>query len=275
MGLEFGNESRMAPTVPALDGSTWLRDKNRQPYNAQGRADGPGGVLLIHGFTGSPGELRPLGEWLTDLGYAVEIPVLAGHCTDVRDLNRVRYREWLISGEQAYQRLSRDVHRMWVLGHSMGGLVAFHLANRFPVAGVISTCAPVHVVNPYAWLANVVGFAVPVIKGRETRQLQVEPYLGGYSTMPVRAITQFLQLLRRSRQEIAALQTPLLIQQARLDMTVRPDSADYLYRNAGSEHKRIKWYERSGHMLPVDVDQEQVWTDILAFLQETERGFMD
>jgi len=260
------------PEVPSQWRTTWDRAKNRELYSTPGSATGPGGILLLHGFTGSPGELRPLGEWLNDMGYAVEIPVLAGHCTRVEDLNRVRYRDWLISGEQAYDRLSKRTKKVWVIGHSMGGLVGMHLVNRYPVQGIVTNCAPVHLYHPHSWLTHFVGWAIPVVQGPPLKQDFFEPFLGGYNALAVKAASQFLRLLRRSRDEIEQLRSPLLVQQARLDQTVRADSGQYIYEHAASVDKRLKWYEQSGHMLPLDVEYEAVWTDILHFLQDTERG---
>lgn len=252
-----------------MDGLVWDTAKNRQAYSA---GTGRTGVLLIHGFTGSPGEMRPLGEYLEDLGYAVEIPILAGHCTSVEDINRTHYSEWLRSGEEAYQSLQRRTDKVVVIGHSMGGLVSIYLANRFPVAGLVCSCAPVYLVNWLAWLTPVIGIFMPVRPDTASRNPDIDLYLGGYRQMPVRAVANFTSLLRKIRREIGQVQAPILIQQARLDMTVRPESAPYLFDHVGSAQKQLKWYERSGHMVTVDVEKQQVWEDIVAFVKQVEGG---
>ena len=52
------------------------------------------GVLLVHGFTGSPPSMRPWGEFLHSKGYTVRVPLLPGHGTRVEELNKTKWDEW-------------------------------------------------------------------------------------------------------------------------------------------------------------------------------------
>ncbi len=244
------------------------RERNREAYVHKG---GRTGLLLIHGFTGSPGEMRPLAEHLAQEGYSVTVPILAGHCCTVEEMNRTSYSDWIQSAYNAYTELACSTDRIIVVGHSMGGLIAVYLANRYKVAGVVSVCTPIHFVNWGARLAPVIGLFKPVHTGRSTRNPEVNQYLGGYDAMPLRAVRSLTRLRNIVRDELGSLRTPILVQQARYDMTVRPSSAQYIYDHVGSESKEIRWYERSGHMLPVDVDRKEVWADVLALVRRVER----
>src|SRR4051794_28130513 len=95
-----------------------------------GPAQAPVGVLCIHGFTGTPFEMRLLGEHLGRRGFAVEGVRLAGHGGTTADLKATRWPDWLFSVEEAFQQLRRRAERIAVCGLSLGGLLALELARR-------------------------------------------------------------------------------------------------------------------------------------------------
>ena len=101
---------------PELDGDS---------FEFQG---GKTGVLLLHGFTASTAEVRPLGESLRAAGYTVCAPLLPGHGTHPDDLNKVHWQDWLQTAEIAYQNLLKQCDHVWVGGESMGGLLCLLLA---------------------------------------------------------------------------------------------------------------------------------------------------
>lgn len=245
-----------------------IKVRNRQPFSHMG---GNTGVLLIHGFTGSPGELLPLGEFLATEGYAVEIPVLAGHCNRVIDMLRTTETDWIGSAMAAYDELAKRTKQVVVLGHSMGGLIAFYLANRFPVLGVVSICTPIYVTNRLFRIAPYLAWFKPVREYKEPRNQQIEQFLGGYHATPLAPVRNLQRLLTIVKGELPQVQVPTLILQAELDRTVRPKSAAYIYDKIGSTNKYLKWYAKSGHFLQVDLDHEQAFADILSFIQELER----
>src|SRR5438445_1896995 len=82
------------------------------------------GALVVHGFTGTPFEVRLLGEALAGRGFAVEGPVLAGHAGTTSDLAASRWPDWVASAERALEKLRGRAERVGVCGLSMGALVA-------------------------------------------------------------------------------------------------------------------------------------------------------
>ncbi|HEY0714774.1 MAG TPA: alpha/beta fold hydrolase, partial [Polyangia bacterium] len=119
-------------------------DGDKSPFYARGT--GQRAVLCLHGFTGTPFEVRPLAEALAAQGFTTLAPVLAGHGGTVDDLAETTHVEWLASAETALQALSREVGGapIMVAGFSLGGLLALRLARLHPtsVAALAVMAAP-------------------------------------------------------------------------------------------------------------------------------------
>src|SRR5437879_13696406 len=96
------------------------------------------GVLLLHGLTGMPSEMRPVARHLTSLGYAVETPLLPGHGGSHRDLLRTTWREWLNGAREALRRIAGQTEPVVVAGLSMAALLAVLLAAEGECAALTS-----------------------------------------------------------------------------------------------------------------------------------------
>src|SRR4051812_23731529 len=116
------------------------------------RRGGPRGVLCLHGFTGTPFEVRPLAESLAGRGFTVAVPALAGHCGTMAELSRTRWPDWLASAERGLDELLQEVGggKVAVAGFSLGGLLALRLARLRPesVAALAVMAAPLRL-RPY------------------------------------------------------------------------------------------------------------------------------
>ena len=114
-----------------------------EPWSSPG--GGPHGVLVLHGFTGSPVSMRPLAEALADAGFAVELPRLPGHGTAVEDMIETGWDDWLTEAERALAALQARVPdgKVVVAGLSMGGALTAALAEGHPeLAGIVLINAP-------------------------------------------------------------------------------------------------------------------------------------
>lgn len=225
------------------------------------------GVLLLHGFTGSPWEVRPIADALARLGHTVALPVLAGHATSLRALNETTWQDWLQSAQDALDWLDARTDRIHIIGLSMGALLALLLANRRPPerAGQLVLLAPALCLTDWQTLAMELSGRLgwPELLGKEDPHLPQNP--PGYQGIPVRATLSFLQLQRVVRQTIQP-QTALVLH-GEADQTISCDLAGKLAQPLlvmpGSELRRIP---QVGHLLPRTVAGPRVVQDVLEWL---------
>ncbi len=229
---------------------------------------GPVGVVLHHGLTGTPSEVRPLGVVLARSGLRVIIPWLPGHGETPESLSRVRWTDWARVSEQAYDELSCRCRKVFAAGLSMGALLAIRLGLERECAGVVSMAAPIHVTD-----LRYRGLAFFRFLQRRTGELTggvrdpQAPVHETYPVCPTKSLYEMKKLADGLSSRLRCLRAPLLVLQGRLDSKVHPSNADYLYRRAGSERKRLVFLENSDHVLPLDYDREIVFRRVRRFIR--------
>lgn len=241
------------------------------PYSAQG---GPGpdgrrvGVLLSHGFTGSPASMRPWGEALAARGYAVEVPRLPGHGTTWQDMVSTRWEDWLGEVERAYADLAARVDAVVVGGLSMGGALALALAARRPdVAGLV-------LVNPAVASTNKQLLAVPVLKhvvrsmpaiGDDIKKPGVSE--GAYPRTPLRPLASMTAAWKDVRADLAKITCPLLLFRSLEDHVVDPSSARIILGSVSSRDVQERVLADSYHVATLDNDAPVIFEESAAFVE--------
>lgn len=239
-----------------------------EPYAWQG-TNGQG-VLLIHGFTGSPSELRELGEQLHQKGYTVEGILLAGHGTNPRDLIGVKAETWLQQVREAVDRLRRCCKTVTVIGMSMGGLLTLYAGAETPVDKLVTLSTPIYLYDwrvHFLWLADQLPYwAIP----KSPRCVDApERYNVAYRCMPISAVHQLVRVLRLvKRRELPRVDQPILIIQSRTDHTVRPESAQYIADHVASRQKQLLWVPEARHVMTLFTGRQSIYAAIEAFLEE-------
>lgn len=226
------------------------------------------GCLLVHGFTGSPSEMRLLGEYLAAKGYTVHGVRLAGHGTSPEDMLRTDYTQWYRSVEQGWQKLHGTCKKIFVIGLSMGGILALLMAGNYPVQGVVSMCAPIYINNRKLFFLPIYRlFRTYETKKRKT--LPVDPiYSVSYDRMPLKCVASLLDLIDLVKPRLPQVTAPVLIMQSKVEHTVKPESAEFLYRNlTGTQQKELFWLYESGHVITLDNERETVFAKTAEFLQ--------
>jgi len=228
------------------------------------------GVLLIHGFTSTPGSLALWAQGLhRTLGASVSVPLLPGHGTRWEDLNTVKWEDWEAAVLAAFDRLAAIHPRVAVGGLSMGGTLACLVAARRP-----QTAALV-LVNHLMWLGNPALFLAPLIKhlaasmpavaGDIKKAGVVEP---AYDRTPTGGVDQFRRLLKVVRPLLPALTVPTLMFKSRHDHVIPLNSTLKTMARLGSKQKDLIWLDHSYHVATLDDDLAVIVQTSSRFLRE-------
>ncbi|MBN1178964.1 MAG: alpha/beta fold hydrolase [Anaerolineae bacterium] len=246
------------------------RNADPSPFFFEG---GSVGALLIHGFTGSPAEMRMVGGYLHQHGLTVSGPLLPGHGTSLEEMNRCRWGDWTAHAERALAELRARCETVYVGGLSMGSLLTLYLAAHHPdLPGIVVYSPAVKIAN---WMINL----TPVMRHfvatwgasdeGETDLTDPEALqrLWHYEASPVPAAHELLKLTRKVRRLLPRVICPALVIHSTLDRSIHPDSARYTYKAIGSRDKELVTLHHSGHCLTVDSEWEAVAEKTLAFIQ--------
>ena len=231
---------------------------------------GDEGVLLIHGFTGLPVELLLLGEHLNRAGFSVLCMRLAGHGTNERDLMRTTRDDWFNSVLDGFFILRGLCKKIFVAGHSMGGLLALKLANVQRVEKIVTLAAPIFIDDGLG-LQNLPPreFCSDACIVRPRRKLQDVPPAANnvYEKMPLVSVHELVALIDDAKNLLPQITAPILIMHGEDDHTAQPRSARFIMDNIASKQKKVITVPNSGHLLPLDENREFVFEEITNFLR--------
>jgi len=241
-----------------------------RPFRIRG---GARGCLLIHGFAGTPPEMRGLGEYLAADGYDVMGPLLAGHGLTPEAMALTRWTDWARSAQDALTALRRDSREVFVAGQSLGGTLALHLAALNPdVKGVVAIGAMGSPAYFRDWRIKVIRGLKYVMRWHvpaddcdlgDPTALQL---LHSYARRPTVCIESLLQLLRVVDRELPTISVPALVVHGRNDRTVDVANAPHIMERIGSADKRLVWFERSGHTVTVDLEHDALYAMVRDWL---------
>jgi carboxylesterase len=227
---------------------------------------GPTGVLLIHGFTATTAEVRPLARTLAEHGFTVAGPLLPGHNARPEDANRYRWQDWANAVETAYRELAARCERVVAGGESLGALLALNLAAAHPEIAAVLAYAPALELNMPAsrrWAMRIAAPFVPYVdKGHADDGLPWQ----GYTVYPLRAALELLRLQKTVRRRLPQIRQPLLVVQGRHDRSISAASGEIAYREARSAIKEMHWLPGSAHCVILDCEWDEAARLTLAFL---------
>jgi carboxylesterase len=236
-----------------------------EPFFRQGSR---AGVLVIHGFTGSPHSMHEYGERFAAAGYTVALPLLVGHGQSPEELEKARWTDWTADVEKAYQWLQPRTDRIFATGLSMGGTLALWIAEQHPeMAGIIPINAALR--YPQELLMKLAGsLGIPRwVKGVGNDFKKAGEDERVFSKMPVRATRQLALLLAATRAGLERIRCPVLIFSSKEDHTVPPANQEELFRSLRCEEKKLVVLENSYHVATMDYDKELVFREALNFVR--------
>ena len=241
-----------------------------QPFRIRG---GTRGCVLIHGFAGTPPEMRGLGEFLAARGYDVIGPLLAGHGLTPEAMAQTRWPDWARSVEAAVDALRRDCQEVFVCGQSLGGTLALHLAATRPdLKGVVAMGAMTAPAFFRDWRITMIRGLKYVVRWHvppddcDLGDPNAVNLLHSYARRPTVCIDSTMQLGRLLERELPQVTIPALVMQGRHDRTVPVANAPYIMSRLGSTDKRLVWFERSGHAITVDLEHDAVYATVLDWI---------
>ncbi|HSM25631.1 MAG TPA: alpha/beta fold hydrolase [Anaerolineaceae bacterium] len=229
-------------------------------------------VIMIHGFTATTIEVRPLATYLNEVGgYTVYAPLLPGHGTTPSDLNKKTWKDWVEFIESQYIEVKGDYTSIFLAGESMGGVVASYIASKFPeVSGVILYAPALKVEN--LGLSRFVRFFKNTIPKKSFSNDNKHKYpWQGYKVHPTNAAFQMYQLQKATKARLKLITQPTIIFHGKLDKTISSDSPRIIFDKIGSNKKEYIKLEKSGHTIILDQEFDFVARKTLEFLRINEK----
>lgn len=227
------------------------------------------GVLLVHGFTGSPAAMRPWGEFLLSKGYSVRIPLLPGHGTKQVHLNSVDWQEWPAKVQRELDELFKTCDKVFIAGLSMGGGTALYVAaqNNARISGIILVNPMIHVPRlsaPIAYLLSRFQKFRPSV-GNDIKRPDITEH--GYDALPTRGIHQLLIMLKITRNSLSKITIPVQLFHSIEDHTLPVSNTEIVMAGLGSVNKKRIELVNSYHVATLDYDQEFIFQNSLTFIQ--------
>lgn len=229
------------------------------------------GVLILHGLTGSPAEVRGLAQACVQRGWSVAMPVLAGHSTQVTALVNTSWRDWLDSARRSLSWLSRRCATVHLVGFSMGGLLAVLLAaEQSPrKRGRVVLLAPAMALSPWqrAAVDTMATLGVIAALGKESGTDADGRPLPRYTALPFAAVAQLLRLQEHVAQRVQPLAQPVLVLHGEADLTIQAGRTAQRIRQVLGPAPQLQWVAGAGHLLLVDACAPVVTRRCLEFLE--------
>lgn len=229
----------------------------------------PVGVLLLHGFTGSPKSMKPWGRALGAQGWRVRVPRLPGHGTRWQDMNITTWHDWYAEADRNLRELQAVCDTVFVMGLSMGGSLTLRLAEEHQtgIAGIV-------LVNPAVHTERLDRFALPFIKhvlgsfpGISNDIAKPDQDEGAYDRIPLKAAASVQEMWSHIRTDIAKVHQPLLLLRSATDHVVEASNGAWIMANVSSPDRTEIILERSYHVATLDHDAEIIEHSSIDFIR--------
>ncbi|MFG2433080.1 alpha/beta hydrolase [Streptomyces sp. NPDC048508] len=242
-----------------------------EPFRHEG---GEVGVLLCHGFTGSPQSLRPWAEYLSERGLTVALPLLPGHGTRWEDMQLTGWQDWYAEVDRELRSLRERCSRVFVFGLSMGGALALRLAARHgdEISGIV-------VVNPLNKVHGLAAYALPVVRHLVPSTKGIASDIAkegseelGYTRVPLHAAHSMRKLCAVVDAELPQVTQPLLLLHSLQDHVVSPADAARILGRVSSTDVTESVLEQSYHVATLDHDADRIFEESYAFVTRLAPG---
>lgn len=228
----------------------------------------PLGVLLLHGFTGLPETVNGLVPHLEAAGLPYRMPALRGHFTRPEDLVGVTWRDWVDDAARALDELLTEVDKVVVVALSMGCLVALKLAMERPepLSGLVLVAPALRFADPltaFTPLLSMFAKFWPMPKPPKECAYEAK----NYPYFPTRTFSSFQDFARHIEANLPLVKTPVCLMHSKTDRTIQWISSQIIHDRVASPEKELHWFERSGHEMMMDREQDRVFELTMAFIR--------
>lgn len=246
---------QMAETYPVIEGAEEFFFKGSEV-----------GVLISHGFLGTPQSVRYIGEEFARLGYSVLAPRLKGHGTHYKDMEACSYQDWFSSLEKAYLQLKQHCSHIYVIGQSMGGTLSLRLAHRHKeIKGLLLINAALEV-PAYDYLKDQVeprflDESEPDIHAKNVHEIT-------YSKVPLKAVHELQRVMKDTLSILHEVESPVLGIRSSVDHVVPPENTDYILQTVHSTNNERLILPHSYHVASMDYDKDEIVKSGHQFIQQ-------
>ena len=242
-----------------------------EPFTHHGGATG---VLLCHGFTGSPQSLRPWAEYLAEAGLSVWLPRLPGHGTTWQEMARTRWEDWYAEVDRAFDELRAKSDEIFVMGLSMGACLALRLAEvRGPaISGLVLVNPSVTADTRLFLLAPALKFVLPSLKGITSDIKKQQTSELGYDRIPVKAAATLPGLWKITQSQLSDVTQPVLVYHSTVDHVVGPGSLEVLRQALPAGQVDVRELADSYHVATLDNDAPTIFAGSLEFVRTHSRA---
>jgi carboxylesterase len=249
----------MASSVPVLPGA--------EPFE---HAGGPVGVLLCHGFTGSPQTLRPWADYLADKDLTVSLPRLPGHGTTWQDMSKTGWPDWYAEVDKAFSALAGRCAEVFVFGLSMGACLALRLAEmRGPaVRGLVLVNPSLASDTRLLLLAPVLKYVIRSVPGIGSDIKKPGGHELGYNRVPVRSAATLPDMWRTTARDLGKVTQPVLVFRSATDHVVGAASMPVLLTALPQSQVTVVPLPDSYHVATHDNDAQTIFEGSARFVSD-------
>lgn len=241
-----------------------------QPFYHKGNDHG---ILLVHGFTGSPSHMRKLADELSQRGYTVRTITLPGHASTEEEMARADWQQWLHAAKLASLEMMQEVHTFTICGLSMGGVLALLVAQQMKVDACVTISAPTAVQNRLLPLAGLFSPFVRRISwksGNGRHKGLDKAYDYGYSGFPTSKGADLYHLIKLARKNLFNITCPILCIQSDADETIWKGSMDAILDGVSSEVRQKLWLHGVPHVCTISDELPAIVDAVDALMQRAE-----
>jgi carboxylesterase len=230
---------------------------------------GSTGILLIHGFTGSPASMVPWGRAMAAQGFSVRVPRLPGHGSRWQDMNLTTWEDWYSEAERNFQLLKESCDTVFVCGLSMGGSLTLRLAEKHgnEIRGIVLVNPAVHSERPDRHLLPVISKILGSFPGISNDIKKPGQDEVAYQRIPLKAAHSLSKFWKIVKSDIANVTQPILLFRSEVDHVVEPSNAAWILEHVSSDDKAEVILKDSFHVATLDNDAPLIESMSIDFIR--------